>query len=296
MLGEVAWPLAARHNKKRIWLFDGADPFPRLELEASNETNPLKRFVKRRATCHKIEFCRDAIRNADLVFSHNAAVVDRFKDVWNGRCHAFDRSFVTDEILIANLDERRNHLLQSNRPLRLLVAGRQIQIKGTHQAIAAVNQLREMNVAVELNIMGDGDDLPAFKRLAQELQLTDLVRFSGTVPYGQPLFDEWAKADIMLVTNLTAEISRNVLLAAARGLPLVTYENPGTDALLREHHAAVIVPKGDIEKLACAIADLSRDRAKLIELAENGLRLAKTRTLDATHRRRAELAAQLMKS
>jgi glycosyltransferase involved in cell wall biosynthesis len=275
-------------------LFDGADPFPRLELEVSNEKNPLKRFVKQRATNHKIEFCRNAIRNADLVFSHNAAVVERFKDVWNGKCHAFDRSFVTDEILLTDIEQRKQQLLETNRPLRLVCAGRQIKIKGTHQVIEAVKKLREMNVPVELNIMGDGDDLPEFQKLANDLGVSDIVRFSGTVPYGQPLFDEWAKADIMLITNLTAEISRNVLLGAARGLPLVTYENPGTDALLRDARAAVIVPKGDVEQLACAIAHLARNRAKLVELAENGLKLARTKTLDATHRQRAELAAQLV--
>jgi glycosyltransferase involved in cell wall biosynthesis len=288
MLGQVAWDLA--REKKRIWLFDGADPFPRLELEASKEPNLLKRFAKKFATKRKIAFCREAIRTGDLVFAHNAAVVERFKDVWSERCHAFDRSFVTDEILVAQPKT------PGSGPLRLVCAGRQIRIKGTDHAIQAVAKLREMNVPVELDIMGDGDDLPAFKQLAADLKLTDIVHFTGTVPYGAPLFDEWAKADIMLVTNLTAEISRNVLLSLARGLPLVTYENPGTDALLRDNHAAVIVPKGNVKALANAIAELSRNRPKLVTLAENGLRLARVKTLDATHRMRAQLSSALVPS
>ena len=294
MLGQIAWPIATRLHKKRIWLFDGADPFPRLELDAAQTRNPLRRWAKRRATKRKIEFCRQAIQNAELVFAHNAAVVERFKSVWSQRCHAFDRSFVTDEILLPNLDDRRQQLHDRSRPLRLICAGRQIRIKGTDQIIRAVEKLRARGVPVELNVMGDGDDLPEFKSLAAELKLNDIVHFTGTVPYGQPLFDEWAKADIMLVTNLTAEISRNVLLSLARGLPLVTYENPGTDALLQNTNAAVIVPRGNIQALADAIAALNQDRAKLIERAENGLKLAKEKTLDATHRRRAEVAASLM--
>jgi glycosyltransferase involved in cell wall biosynthesis len=292
MLGQVAWPIAVGEHKKRIWLFDGADPFPRLELDVSKESNPIKRFAKRIATKRKISFCRDAIRHADLVFAHNAAVVERFKDVWNERCHSFDRSFVTNEILVPNVKHVRTDPTQ---PIRLICAGRQIRIKGTDQLIQAVAKLRQRNVPVELNVMGDGEDLTEFKQLAADLKLTDIVHFTGTVPYGQPLFDEWAKADIMLVTNLTAEISRNVLLSLARGLPLVTYENPGTDALLRDNSAAVIVPKGNVNTLAEAIAELSRDRSKLVTLAENGLKLAKNKTLEATHQRRAELAASLLK-
>jgi glycosyltransferase involved in cell wall biosynthesis len=294
MLGQIAWPIAQELGKKKIWLFDGADPFPRLELEAAKEKRLLKRIAKKLATRRKIAFCRDAIRTADLVFAHNAAVVERFKDVWDGRCHAFDRSFVTDEILVSDLKSQISNLQDTNRPLRLVCAGRQVRIKGTDQVIRAVAKLREMKVPVELNVMGGGEDLQDFIKLSDDLVLEDIIHFTGTVPYGKPLFDEWAKADIMLVTNLTAEISRNVLLSLARGLPLVTYENPGTDALLRDHNAAVIVPKGSVEGLANAIATLSRDRSKLVELAENGLKLARTKTLDATHRRRAELAAELI--
>ena len=99
----------------------------RLELEASRETNPLKRLAKRIATRRKLEFCRDAIQSAELVFAHNAAVVERFSDVWNGRCHAFDRSFVTDEILISDLKSQISNLLDTSRPLRLICAGRQIR-------------------------------------------------------------------------------------------------------------------------------------------------------------------------
>ena len=59
----------------------------------------------------------------------------------------------------------------------------------------------------------NGDDLAEFKRLAHdELKLGDAVQFLGTVPYGPALFDAWSSAHLMTITNLTAEISRNVLL------------------------------------------------------------------------------------
>ena len=172
----------------------------------------------------KIRFCRDAIINADLVFSHNAAVVEQFKLIWNSHCHAFDRSFVTDDILLTvdELEARKKFLLDTSSPFRIVVAGRQIKIKGTDHVIRAIAALQKAIVPIELNVMGDGDDLPAFKQLAQSLQLGDAVQFTGTVPYGKPLFDVWAKSHVMAVTNLTAEISRNVLLSQARGLGLVT--------------------------------------------------------------------------
>jgi glycosyltransferase involved in cell wall biosynthesis len=295
-LGQVAWPIARRHGKKRIWIFDGADPFPRLELLASQEPGAIKRLAKRVAVRRFERFCRDAVRDADLVFAHNAAVVERFRDAWGTHCHQFDRSFVTDANLLlpAELAERQRRLREESRPLRLVAAGRQIKIKGTDHVLRALARARAAGAALELLVMGDGDDLPAFRALAAGLGLGDAVRFTGAVPYGQPLFDAWADAHVMVITNLTAEISRNVLLAMARGLPLVMYSNEGTDALLRQSGAGTIVPQGDESALADAFVAAARDRAALADQAARGLECAARNTLDATHRRRAELAARML--
>lgn len=296
-LGELAWPLAAKLNKARIWIFDGADPFPRMELHANQEKNPLKRWLKKRAVKHFESFCRRAINDADLVFAHNAAVAARFKDVWNPRCHQFDRSFVTDSTLIsdAELQDRQNRLRDTTQPLKLVVAGRQIAIKATDHVLRAIKSARDRGVKLELDVMGDGGDLPAFKALATELQLNDVVRFSGTVPYGKPLFDAWSNSHVMVITNLTAEISRNVLLAMSRGLPLVMYSNPGTDELIRQSGAGILVPKADIDALSRAFDQAATDRSVLAEMAACGLATARKNTLDATHRARAELAASLLR-
>ena len=126
-LGEIALPLAERMRKKVIWVFDGADPFPRLELHAKQQKNPIKRLLQQMLVKRFAATCRNAVKNSDLVFAHNAAVVERFRDVWDERrCHAFDRSFVTDGILLsdAELAERQRRLRDTSKPLRLVAAGR----------------------------------------------------------------------------------------------------------------------------------------------------------------------------
>ena len=295
-LGQAAWPIAKHLGKKRVWIFDGADPFPRLQLHADQQANPLKRWLKHYALRRFEQFCQEAVRDADLVFAHNAAVVERFKHVWNSRCFQFDRSFVTDSILISTseLEERQRRLLDTTSPLKLLVAGRQIAIKGTDHVLRAMRVAIDAGAKLELNVLGDGEDLPRFKALCSELDLDNVVTFSGTVAYGKPLFDAWTHSHVMVITNLTAEISRNVLLAMARGLPLIMYSNAGSDDLLRESAAGWIVPNGDINELGSALVRAAQDRQSLTALAARGLALAQTKTLDATHRQRAELAARLL--
>ena len=295
-LGQVAWPLAGHLQKTRIWLFDGADPFPRLERAVAADRNPVTRALRRGLVTRFAAFCRRAVTEADLVFAHNHAVAARFADVWTERCHLFPRSFVRDELLVSDaaLQARHATLRRRDRPLRLVAAGRQITIKGTDHVLRALAALRRAGVEMEFVVIGDGEDLSAFKQLAADLGLGDAVRFVGVVPYGAPLFDQWDQADVMVITNLTAEISRNVLLAMARGLPVVLYRNPGTDALVEGHDAALLVPTGDIEALAATLRRIHDDRDLLGRVSTNGLALARTHTLEGCHRARARLVAQCL--
>ena len=78
-LGSIVWPLARSAQRKRIWVFDGADPFPRLELAVREERSLLKRIGKRSLVSSFHRFCANAISEADLVFTHNSSIVERFK-------------------------------------------------------------------------------------------------------------------------------------------------------------------------------------------------------------------------
>lgn len=296
-LGQVVFPIATKLGKKRIWIFDGGEPFVRLEQQAAAMRNPVKRFVRRWMNRRFVDFCREAIRTADLTFAHSDAPRQRFADVWNVNCHQFNRSFVTDEIILSDEEAKAQEarLLDGSRPLRLVVAGRQIAIKATDHVLRALATARQRGARLELDILGDGEELPRYVALIKELNLDAHVRVRGAVPYGSQLFDAWRECDVMVVTNLVSELSRNVLLAAARGLPLITYANPGSDAMLIAADAGWIVPNGDIDALAEAFVQANANRPRLVELLRNARALARTTTLAQTHRRRAELAAALVK-
>ncbi|NWF58338.1 MAG: glycosyltransferase [Fischerella sp.] len=295
-LAEIVWPIAKKHNKKRIYVFNGADPFPRLEQFVAQEPNPIIRMLKQQKMVKYFDrFCRQAIREADLVFAHNFSVVERFQQEWSDRCHNFERTFVTDEILISDQQAalRQQRLMDASQPLRLITAGRQTPIKATDHVLRAMAIALSRGIDLHLDVVGDGDSLENYKQLAVELGLEETVRFVGGVPYGRELFDWFDQAHIIVVTNLTAEISRNIFLGMARGLPVILYRNPGSDALLEKHKTSILVPSGDIDALSAAFIEAHQNRTYLAELLANGLALARTRTLDETHRRRAELAACL---
>jgi len=292
-MGQEAWDLAK--GKKRIWNFDGADPFPRLELQVKQERNLFKKLGKYLWVKQFAKFCRRAIQEADIVFAHNESVKLRFHDLWHDKCYLFHRTFVLDSTLISQAEwqAKQQNLLNPAHPLRLVSAGRQIFIKATDHVLKAMAQARQRGALLELAIMGEGEHLPQFKLLTEQLNLTPYVQFHGQVPYGEPLFTVWAQCDVMVITNLTAEISRNVFLSMARGLPLVIYKNPGTDNLIEENQAGILVETGNVEALAEVFYQIAQQRQKLVEIGEHALQLAARYTLDACHRARAELAKSL---
>jgi glycosyltransferase involved in cell wall biosynthesis len=294
-LGRLAWSIARRTGVSRIWLFDGADPFPRLQRAVAEEPNRIRRLARRAFVNDFERFCGKAVRTADLVFAHNEAVAQRFRTDWNGRCHLFPRSFVKDDILLSReeLESRNRWLVGTKRPLRLVVAGRQIAIKATDHVLKAMAIAQSNDARTELTVLGDGGDLEQFRQLAIDLGIADSVEFAGQVPYGQPLFEAWAHADALVITNLTDEISRNVFLGMARGLPLIMYRNPGTDQLIQDSGSGVLVPRGDVKALAACLGRLAQNREALASSAVCGLELAAKHTIDACHRSRARLAASL---
>jgi len=82
-------------------------------------------------------------------------------------------------------------------------------------------------------------------------------------------------------------------LTLALGTPLISYFNAGTKDLLNCENSVVVSPDSD-DDLVHAMISLQKAPGLCAKLAVNGIEVAKTNTLDATHRRRMELARQVV--
>lgn len=287
------WGLAGTMRCKRIWTMDGGDFTAQRRIRAHAEPHWLKRKYKVALDRRLFAFEQRCVREADLVFAHNRSSAQTFAAVWGPQCHIFDRSFVTDDMLsaAAEIAARGQRVQDATRPLRLVVASRLIAIKAVDEVLHAVAQARAKQVAIELDVFGDGDQRAALEESAGALGIARVTRFHGAVPYGPAFLKELQTSDVMVVTNVVPEFSRNILLAMALGLPLIAYANPGHDELLAESDAARVVPARDTAGLAAALVAAAQDRAGLARQIAAGAEYARERTLEACHRRRAVLAA-----
>jgi glycosyltransferase involved in cell wall biosynthesis len=93
----------------------------------------------------------------------------------------------------------------------------------------------------------------------------------------------------MVIPSLNDEQPRIVYDCYARALPVIASETLGLRQCVQEGETGRLIPPGDPEALADAIAWASEHRDRLRELGLGGLAVARETTLERLHERRAEL-------
>ena len=155
--------------------------------------------------------------------------------------------------------EHRPHSV-SEGPLKLLFVGNIITLKGVDLALCA---LKESRTAATFTLVGDGDYLPAARRLVNRLGLQDRVVFRGRMPREQVL-KIYAGFDLFLFPSLHDTGGYAVLEAMLQELPVICLDCGGPALVVRED-CGVRVPLGPraqvISSLAAAIRKYDQDRS-----------------------------------
>jgi colanic acid/amylovoran biosynthesis glycosyltransferase len=182
---------------------------------------------------------------------------------------------------------------------KVLAVGRLERLKGFDNLLRAAQQLRRNGVAVDVELIGGGEEDARLKRLARDLGIAPHVRFRGWLPPDQVVL-EMRRATLLVHPPVALDAMPTVLKEAmAVGTPVVAAGVAGIPEILEQGRSGVLVPPGDVPALADAIARLLADDAlrrryaeaarrhveRLFDLWTNGRRLADS--LRATPRRRA---------
>lgn len=141
---------------------------------------------------------------------------------------------------------------------------------GLDLILQAVAGLRVDIPALRFTIIGQGDYLESLRRLAQELDLQEIVCFEKFVPV-EKLPARIVNADLAVVPYYD-DIFTNQLLPtklleyAALGVPAIASRTLGISAYFDDTMVQFFTP-GDVEELSRCIAALYHNRARLAQLA-----------------------------
>jgi glycosyltransferase involved in cell wall biosynthesis len=155
-------------------------------------------------------------------------------------------------------------------PVRLLFVGRLIRTKGARDAIAAIAQLSDLDVV--LDIVGDGFDRPACEALVSELGLEPRVHFLGQLPR-EAVQKAYVRADIFVFPSYREPGGNVQFEAMAQGLPLVVSDRGGPASVVDETRGIAVTPVDPTQyaaDLAVALRSLIVDPERRLEMGAAG--------------------------
>ncbi|MFD9907200.1 stealth conserved region 3 domain-containing protein [Streptomyces sp. NPDC059063] len=140
----------------------------------------------------------------------------------------------------------------------VVMAARLTGEKRVDHAIRAFAQLADAYPEWTLRIFGSGHREQSLRRLVDAFGLQDRVELLGPC---QDMAAEWAKAGLSLMTAGHNEAFPLVLLEAlAAGVPVVAYDVlTGPAEIVRHRVDGLLVPPGEIDRLAAAMGELMAD-------------------------------------
>lgn len=234
-------------------------------------------------------------RFASLMLGNPFAVSAHAVDVWASPAKELRVKLSDASVVLSCYEEARAHLqrlLRGSTPVELvrhgvdipdrferreasppivLAVGRLVEKKGFETLLRAAGVLHASGVEFRLHIAGDGIMWPALARLVGELGIGEVVRFLGPQTHDE-LEAHFATASVFaLPCQIGADGNRDglpntVLEAMARGLPIVSTTLESVREAIEDGRDGRLVPPGDVERLAAALAELLADgdlRARL---------------------------------
>jgi len=146
---------------------------------------------------------------------------------------------------------------------------------GIDVLLKAAAMLRERLPELRVVIAGTGTNEEEYHRLADELGIGDIVRWTGFIPQEEAAV-LWADLDAAVIPSVLESESFGVAAveAEASGIPVVISDVPGLMEATRPGYTSVVVPRKEPEKLAEAICRLAKDEGLRRKLGRNGRRFA----------------------
>lgn len=189
-------------------------------------------------------------------------------------------------VVANNILEKRLEKISSvtDKKILGLIANYSSKYKGIDIAIKAFSHINHKLDNWELQIMGSGDPT-AYIKLAEQLSISNHVKFIGSLPSGQPVYDWLDTIDIYLQPSLTEGLPRALVEAMSRGCPALASNIAGIPELLQPEQ---MIKAGDYIALAEKITRLASDNDAMITLAKQNYEKAKNYYKPVLDKRRTD--------
>ena len=138
---------------------------------------------------------------------------------------------------------------------------------------AAIVRKEHPEIPLRVRIAGKGPDEAAFKQIADDLQISDIVTWLGFISQEQAT-KEWANMDLAVISSSSSSESFGVsaVEAQACACPIIVSDVPGLMEATKPGETSVVVPRKNERALANTIFDLYINEKKRFDYGEQGRR------------------------
>lgn len=138
-------------------------------------------------------------------------------------------------------------------PPHVLFLGQLERRKGAHDLIEALARREVAGLPWIATLAGGGADQPGFEEQAARLGIRDRIGFPGWLARG-PTTALLEAADILVLPSYAEEMAMSVLEGMAYGLSVICTAVGAQAEVVEDGVSALLVPPGDVEGLAAALA------------------------------------------
>ncbi len=165
---------------------------------------------------------------------------------------------------------RRDPTSAADGVIRCAFLGRLSEVKGVRDLPRIAKVLADLGSA-RLLVIGDGPLRGELEGTIAAGGLDGVVEIGGGLP-NRAALEILAGADVMVMPSVSEGIGKSAMEAAIVGVPVVAYAVGGIPDCVENGVNGFLVPPGDVEALAVAVARLSGDR-ELLSRMRAGARL-----------------------
>ncbi len=163
-------------------------------------------------------------------------------------------------------------------PLRVLCSGRLAGEKRFDVLLEAVRMVLDRGLALEVTIVGEGEEMTALQRQCEQLDLQEVVRFAGAFPYEENLkWYEWAHC--LVLPSVSGEGWPKVIAEGmCYGLVCVAVEHGQVHEMLDGR--GILLTNGTSQEIADALSQVAQAPESFREIRRRASEWARQRSLD----------------
>jgi glycosyltransferase involved in cell wall biosynthesis len=159
----------------------------------------------------------------------------------------------------------RTELGLNNEIILIGIVARLVPIKGIHDFLQAIQQLRTQYANVHVVIVGDGEMRHELESQVKMLNMTDKVHFVG---YRKDLPRIYADLDLVALSSLNEGLPVSIIEAMASGCVVVSTAVGGVPSLITDNETGFLVPPNDTIAFATTLAKAIEARARWRKIGE----------------------------